>query len=139
MAILKEKTWVRHANPWSGWTRVLLMPMIAFGLYFHSYWILGATIVWGIVNPLIFPKPKQTDNWMSEGVLGEELYFKEGKKLRKDLPTLLNLINIPVFFSFLFFSWQQEVWAMVFSGLLVMVVKFWFIDRMVAFYKKERK
>jgi len=67
---------------------------------------------------------------MSQGVIGEKLYFKDGKKLRKDLPTLLNLANIPLFVAFMYFSWTQEVVPLILSGLLVMVVKFWFIDRM---------
>ncbi|MBU1292931.1 hypothetical protein KJ819_02575 [Patescibacteria group bacterium] len=131
MAILSERTWERHANPWSGWTRALSMPALAVGLYFHSFWILGATIIWLIVNPMLFPKPISVDNWMSKGVLGEQLYYKDGKKLKKDLPTLLNILNVPTFAAFLYFSWQQEILIMIFAGLLAMTLKFWFIDRMV--------
>jgi hypothetical protein len=131
MAILSEKIWERHANPWSGWTRVLSMPVLAVGLYLHNFWILGAVVVWLIVNPMLFPKPKSVNNWMSKGVLGEQLYFKDGKKLKKDLPTLLNVLNIPTFGVFLYFSWQQELVALILAGLLTMTIKFWFIDRMV--------
>lgn len=130
MAILSEKTWERHANPWSGWTRVLSMPVLAIGLYLRNFWVLGAVVVWLVVNPILFPKPKSVDNWMSKGVLGERLYYKDGKKLKRDLPTLLNILNIPTFVAFLYFSWQQEVMAMAFAGLLAMAIKFWFIDRM---------
>lgn len=131
MAILSEKTWERHANPWSGWTRVLSIPALAVGLYLHNVWILGAVVIWLIVNPVLFPKPKRVDNWMSKGVVGEKLYFQDGKKFKKDLPTLLNIVNIPTFIAFMYFSWQQELAAMILAGLLTMVIKFWFIDRMV--------
>lgn len=131
MAILSEHTWERHANPWSGWTRVLSMPALAIGLYLHNFWVLGGVIVWLIVNPMLFTKPKSVDNWMSKGVLGERLYYSDGKKFKKDLPTLLNVLNIPTFAAFLYFSWQQEVMAMLLAGLLAMTIKFWFIDRMV--------
>lgn len=131
MAILPEKIWERHANPWSGWTRVLSMPALACGLYLHSFWIIGAVVVWLVINPMLFPKPKRVDNWMSKGVLGEQLYFQNGKKLKKDLPTLLNLLNIPIFITFIYFGWQQELVAMILAGLLTMTIKFWFIDRMV--------
>lgn len=138
MAILSEKTWERHANPWSGWTRVLSMPALAVGLYLHSFWILGAVVVWLIINPMIFPKPKSVDNWMSKGVLGEKLYFKDGKKFKKDLPTLLNILNIPVFIAFIYFGWQQELLVMIFAGLLTMTIKFWFIDRMVLLVNENK-
>ena len=131
MAILSDRVWDRHANPWSGWSRVLSMPMLAVGLYLHSYLIIGITLVWLVVNPVLFPRPKSVDNWMSKGVIGERLYFKDGKKLRRDLPTLLNLANVPLFGLFIYFGWQQELIPLVLSSLLVMVVKFWFIDRMV--------
>lgn len=131
MAILSEKTWQKHANPWSGWTRVLTMPILALGLYLHNPLILGSAVVWMIIDPFIFWEPRSTDNWMSKGVLGEQTYYKEGKKLKKDLPTLLNILNIPVFAGFLYFGWQQELMPMVLAGLLVMTLKFWFIDRMV--------
>ena len=78
---------------------------------------------------LVFPV--SVDNWMSKGVIGEKLYFEDGKKLRLDLPTLLNLANVPLFGLFIYFGWQQELIPLVLSSLLVMVVKFWFIDRMV--------
>lgn len=106
------------------------MPVIAVGLYLQSYWILGLAVVWLIVNPLIFPKPKSTNNWMSRGVLGEEKYYADGKKLKRDLPTLLNSINVPVFIAFIYFGWTGQLIPLILSGLLVMTLKFWFIDRM---------
>ncbi len=131
MAILNNKTWDKHTNPWSGWTRVLAMPVLALGLYLHSFWIIGATIVWLVVNPVVFPRPKRVDNWMSKGVIGERLYFEDGKKLKRDLPTLLNISNVLLFPLFIYFGWQQELIPLILGGLLVMIVKFWFIDRMV--------
>src|SRR3989339_805362 len=118
MAILTEKTWERHANPWSGWSRVLSMPALAAGLYLHNWWILGATGIWLIVNPMLFPKPKNVDSWMSRGVRGEQVYYKAGKKFKKDLPTLLNVLNVPVFFMFIYFAWEQNLIPMILAGLL---------------------
>lgn len=137
MAIFTEKTWNKHANPWSGWTRVLAMPALAIGLYFHNPWILALTVIWLIINPLVFPKPKDTNNWMSRGVLGEQIYYKNSKKLKRDLPSLLNLVNVPVFLVFLYFGWQQELIPMILAGLLTMTIKFWFIDRMAFIAEKE--
>lgn len=130
MSILSEKTWARHANAWSGWTRVLSMPILALGLYFHNFFILGLAVVWLVINPMVFPKPKNVNNWMSRGVLGEQEYFKDGKKLKYDLPTLLNILNIPVFSAFIYYGWNQNLEALILSGFLVMTIKFWFIDRM---------
>lgn len=130
MAILSDETWSKHANKWSGWTRVLLMPILGVGLFYHNWFILGLAVIWGIVNPLVYPQPKSVDNWMSMGVLGEQLYFKNGRKVKRDLPSLLNILNIPVFIAFLYFGWKQNIEALILSALLLMTIKFWFIDRM---------
>ncbi len=92
---------------------------------------LGLVIVWLIINPFVFPRPVRVNNWMSKGVIGEKMYFEGGKKLRRDLPTLLNLTNVPLFIAFIYFGWQQALVPLILTGLLVMVIKFWFIDRMV--------
>jgi hypothetical protein len=138
MAILSEQAWTRHSNPWSGWTRVLTMPALAFGLYSHNAWVFGGVVLWAIVNPLVFPPPKRVDNWMSKGVLGEQLYYQDGKKFKKDLPTALALLNVPVFAYFMYAGWQQQLIPMILSGLLVMTIKFWFIDRMVFSYERNQ-
>lgn len=122
--------WARHANPLSGWTRVLSMPLIGIGLYLQDFRILGLSALWLIVNPFLFPAPRNIRNWMSRGTLGEQLYYRDGRKLKRDLPTLLNLLNIPAFAVFLWFGWCQELVPLILSGLLVMVLKFWFLDRM---------
>jgi len=74
---------------------------------------------------------------MTRGVLGERLYFADGPRLRRDLPTLLNLANVPAFAAFLWFAWQRDTAATVATGLLVAVLKFWFLDRMVALYDRS--
>lgn len=116
---------------------MLAMPMLALGMYLQDWRILGLTFVWLVVNPWFFPPPKRINNWMSKGVLGEQLYFQEKKFFRADLPTLLNMANIPLFALFIYFAWQQALVEMLLAGVLVMVVKFWFIDRMVALYEAE--
>lgn len=141
MAILSDRAWERHANPWSGWTRALTVPALAVALYLHNLWLLVALIIWLIVNPMIFSKPKRTDTWMSKGTLGEQIYYADGKKLKKDLPTLLSILNVPVFISFFYFSWMQEIVPLILAGLLTMTIKFWFLDRMarIAGYGNENK
>lgn len=46
-------------------------------------------------------------------------------------------MNIPVFGSFVYFGWQQELIPLVLTGILTMVIKFWFIDRMVILYENN--
>lgn len=126
--------WARHSNPWSGWSRVSALPLLGAAVAAHSPVAILAVILWLVVNPLLFPPPQHDRAWMTRGVLGERLYFAGGRRLRHDLPTLLNLANIPVFAAFLWFAWERDAAAALFAGMLVAVIKFWFIDRMVMLY-----
>ena len=130
MAILSDRMWERHTNPWSGWTRVLIMPVLAYGLYTHNWWVLVGTAIWAVINPMVFPKSDRIDNWMSKGVIGERIYYANNKKFKRDLPTFLNALNIPVFAAFIYYGWRQELVPLILAGLLTMTLKFWFIDRM---------
>jgi|GEM_PF-6739143 len=71
---LKQTFWARHSNPWSGWSRTLGHPALVAALYHRSWRGVAACIGYFIINPLLFPPPKNTDNWMSQGVLGERLW-----------------------------------------------------------------
>jgi hypothetical protein len=135
--IKAELFWTRHSNPWSGWSRVSALPLLGLTVAAHSMLAILIVVLWLAINPLLFPPPRHDRNWMTRGVLGERLYFTSGPRLRRDLPALLNLANVPAFIAFLWFAWQREVAAAVATGMLVAVLKFWFLDRMVTLYDKE--
>ena len=135
MAILPDKVWARHTNPWSGWTRALVIPLLFVALWHHHWVGLGVVIVWIIINPLVFPAPKSIDNWMSKGVIGEKMYTETGM-LKWDFPTLLNIINGLTFFPSLYFMYMQNFWPALYFATFSMVVKFWYLDRMVTLYER---
>src|SRR5580704_963594 len=78
---MDEKTWQRHANPWSVWTRYLTLPLLVFiiwsriwiGLWFLPLLSLG--LIWLFLNPRAFSKPKTTNNWASKGTFGERIWL----------------------------------------------------------------
>src|SRR5829696_826503 len=60
MAILTEKSWKRHSNPWSVWTRILSYPL-AYVPVWNRSWKQGAVVgAWFTANPVIFPHPRTT-------------------------------------------------------------------------------
>jgi hypothetical protein len=74
---LQGEGWVRHANPISFWTRFAILPMLAVSIWSRD-WIgwwslipLTLSLVFMFINPLLFPKPHSTKNWVSKGVFGE--------------------------------------------------------------------
>ena len=135
---MKNKTWARHSNPLSGWSRVVGFFVMMYAIYIHNWWLLGGVVVFIAVNPLIFPKPKKQTQWMSRAVLGEQIYTK-GKVLRWDFPTLLNLGNGIFFILGVWGAWYQYWEIAVFGTILSSVFKLWFLDRMVFLYDESNK
>jgi len=145
MPILSEKTWERHANPWSVFTRLITYPLVYIPIWFFQefledpvnkwYPVLGIILValWFWLNPRIFPKPSNFDHWMSKGVLGEKLWTSS-KKYR-DSNLLLSLSTAPFFIIGLYTTYMQMFWATVFFASTAFLLKLWFVDRMVFYYE----
>ncbi|WP_040603990.1 DUF6653 family protein [Sagittula stellata] len=83
---MDEATWARHANPWSAWSRVTILPLLALAIW-SRVWIGGwallpvvAVLLWIWLNPRLFPVPDTTDAWMTQAVLGERDWLAHGDK-----------------------------------------------------------
>ena len=138
---MSDETWGRHANPWSVWTRMTCLPLIAFAIW-SRVWLgplaiplLGIACFWTWCNPRAFPAPRRTDNWASYGTFGERV-FLERRKI--DIPrhhlvaanvlVMLSLTGLP---PLIYGLWALDFWAVVAGHALMIVPKVWFVDRMV--------
>jgi hypothetical protein len=138
---MDDATWARHANPWSGWTRVPILPLAALAIWARvwiGWWCLvplAALIVFARVNPRLFPPPGHLDAWMSRGVLGERLWLaRRSAPIPRHhavwalvLSTLAGLGLIPLGFGLI----VLDVGWTLFGLTLSVGAKMWFIDRMV--------
>ena len=146
---LDEEGWERHANPWSVWTRVATWPALMFVLWsFHwfGWWSLPPLAVvagWLALNPHAFPPPASTKSWASRAVLGERVYL-----LREFHPIPLEHVNAATLLSIgsgvgaLFMGaglLTREPTTFLVGGVVVLLCKLWFIDRMVWLYEDMRR
>lgn len=91
---LGERFWTRHANPWSGYTRLPLGLLLLFALYRRDWRAVGLTLLFVVVNPILFSPPETEDAWMSRGVLGERRWLEDGHRVfEPSAPGLLNALN----------------------------------------------
>ena len=96
-ARLEDAFWTRHANPWSGGTRYAVSPVLTYALYHRNWRLLGLSLAFAAVNPVLFPPPKDTDGWLSHAVLAERAWLEAGNgTLGTDYPNVLNLLNVQV-------------------------------------------
>jgi hypothetical protein len=138
-------TWERHANPWSVWTRVPMLALLALVLFFRAAlgdWLWPAVCLlalWTFVNPRAFSPPSSTDNWASMGVLGERVWLN-----RRSIPIPrhharwalgLSLASASCLLPMAWGLYWLDPWATAFGALGASALKLWFLDRMVWLYQ----
>jgi hypothetical protein len=131
-AEIKRAFWQRHANPWSGWTRVLAYPLLMLGIYRRDGRLLAGTTLFVLLNPVLFPAVDSDEAWMSRVVLGERLWLSEGRKA--SLVNLLNVANVPVSLYAVYAAYRRRPLRTAVATAGSMLLKFLFVNEMVKFY-----
>ena len=146
MLAMDEAVWMRHANPWSVWSRFLTcVPLLSLAVWsrawlgWYSLLPIGLALFWIWYNPRAFPVPARRDNWASKGVFGERIFLERRKT---DLPSHhLRTAQVLMAFSFvgavlwIFGLATLNAWATVAGIIGVNLPKAWFVDRMVWIYE----
>ena len=139
---LNDRGWMRHANPWSVYTRYLALPMLVLAIWSRSWvggWYLAgvaAAIGWIFLNPILFSPPVSTRNWASRAVLGERVWLD---RKNRPLPAqhanavipVSNLFSAIGFAAALFGAWKFDATLAIGGTLVTILAKSWFLDRMV--------
>jgi len=140
-----DDSWLRHANPWSIWTRFATLPFIILA-FWSRVWIgwycvipVAILIFWVWINPTLFGKPTRYDSWGSKAVLGERMLMK-----RKETPisnshrkavVILNTLQMIGVVILIYGVWQLNVSVTLHGTTFVYLSKMWFLDRMVWLYE----
>ena len=102
---MDDETWLRHANPWSVWTRASVL------------------------------RPRTTRSWASRGVLGERVWLNRDvvpvPAHHRRVPHVLNSLTASGSALVIFGLVDLAVWPTLTGALLIYCGKFWFLDRMV--------
>jgi hypothetical protein len=70
--------WLRHARPGSVWTLFAAFPVLVFGLYRRDRRLLAGTLLFVLLNPLLFEPASDDGAWATRVVLGERLWLERG-------------------------------------------------------------
>ncbi|MEJ2888121.1 DUF6653 family protein [Actinomycetospora aeridis] len=146
---LSGDRWMRHANPWSVWTRFAVLPLLALAAWSRvwiGWWALLAAavvVVFTVVNPLLFAPPRSTRHWASKAVFGERIVSEKGAE-KGAIPEQFAGSRVPVVTS----SLQVVALAALVVGLvrldLLLAVtgvlfcqcaKAWYLDRTVLLFE----
>jgi hypothetical protein len=144
---LEGESWMRHANPISVWTRFAVVPLLAASVWSREWigwWSLAAvalSLIFMLVNPLLFARPRSTRNWASKGVLGERIWAERNQY---EIPVQFTGSRVPAvtyagqFVGLAMLTWglvELDLVATVAGLVLVQGAKAWFIDRMVLLFE----
>ncbi len=138
---LDGDNWLKHANPWSIWTRFATLPFLMVAIWsrvwFGWYCLIPIIIliIWLLINPTLFKKPTSLDNWGSKSVLGEKYWSN-----RKENPVakhhhrpvlILTIIQTLSGVVLMVGLWKLDPFLTVLGAICVYLSKMWFLDRMV--------
>ncbi|MGH1373281.1 MAG: DUF6653 family protein [Cellvibrionaceae bacterium] len=141
---MDEKTWHKHSNPWSVYSRFTTLPLISLAFWSrewigsYHFILVAASLFWVWLNPRLFNAPITTNNWASMGTFGERIYLNKNSEniaphhLRAcHALQVLSAMGIPFFAYGLY---QLDIWILLLGNLWIMAFKAWFVDRMVWLY-----
>lgn len=129
---LPDWVWARHANPKSGWSRVVLLPLFAYGLYHRDRRVLATALVWTVLNPVAFPPPEDADAWMTRGVLAEQAWLADGNPtVGVGWPNVLNLLSGAGSAYLAWAALRRRPYHTVLATLIVAGAKLCWIDELV--------
>lgn len=133
---LADAMWRRHANPWSGWSRLLILPVLLYGIYTRRPRIVIGALGFTVVNPVLFGPPQDADAWMTRVVLGERMYFRyrEGRQA----VDLLNYLNGPVTAYAVYAAYNRRAARTVLFTALSMALKLCFVGWTARYYETNR-
>lgn len=105
-----ETMWNRHANPKSGWSRLLSVPVIITATYFRKWWLVGLTALFLAINPVLFSEPtEESDDWMYKVVRAEQRWTNDGNRfLGVGYPQILNTLSVPAMLYGLYAAYKQR-------------------------------
>ena len=137
--------WARHANPWSVWTRFVILPLLVAAIWSRvwiGWWAVlpcAAVVLWTWLNPRVFPRPRSTDNWASKAVLGERVWLARAKvpvpRHHRTAPHVLSAVSALGAAVLIWGVIALAVWPTLLGAALVYSGKLWFLDRMVWLYE----
>jgi hypothetical protein len=143
---LEGENWMRHANALSVWTRFAVLPMLAVAVWSRDWigwWsvaLVVLSLVFMMINPLLFRRPRSTRNWASKGVFGERIWAHRNKvdipaRFRASRPLAATYASQVIGLGVMIYGLVRlDVVAVAAGVVIVQTAKAWYIDRMVLLF-----
>ncbi|MFC7136430.1 DUF6653 family protein [Halobaculum litoreum] len=121
--------WERHANPKSGWSRFLSVPLLLLAAYTRDRRVLALALGWTLVNPVAFPRvergPEVDPAWMTRVVDAERAWLRG--ETSPGAWHRLNTVSGPVTAYALYAAYRRRPGRAVAAGAVSMALKLAFV------------
>lgn len=136
---MDDAAWARHANPWSVYSRMTILPLLALAVWSRAWlgwWSLvpiALCAIWTWANPRLFPPPARTDTWASQGTFGERLFMAGDAAAQRHRTAVawLTGANVAGFAILVWGLVALNPWITLWGLTITMGAKLWTFDRMV--------
>ena len=141
-----DRTWARHANPWSVWTRFAAIPLVVLAIWSRAWigwWALlsvAAVAVWLWANPRVFPAVHTPTAWSSKGIFGEQRWARDRTAMPAGFGFAQRCWLVGGLTGAGLLGWglvSYRIWPTVFGATLIGYGQLWRIDRLAIFYDAE--
>ncbi|PSP84461.1 hypothetical protein BRC96_04865 [Halobacteriales archaeon QS_6_64_34] len=133
-----DRFWARHSNPKSGWTRVPGGAVLVLAIYRRDPRLLAATLVWILVNPLLFSPPDDEEAWMTRAVLAERWWLRQDNRtVGLGYPNVCNTVAATGFLLALVAAWRRRPAGMAVGTALSVGLKLWWLRELLKRYDEQ--
>lgn len=142
MASWSDRHWAGRSNPWCVTTRLAAALALIWAV--NSYRDLGpyalvpigSCLFFIIINPFIFPAPRDDSKWATKSVLGQRAW--RGTPRRWDWPTLYRILSGTIYFAGLVASLEGMLVEGLLLGVVALACKLGYLDWMAKYYLAQK-
>lgn len=145
---MDDTAWARRANPWSVYSRMTILPLMALAVWSRvwlGWWALVpvvACLIWTWLNPRLFAQPSRSEGWAAEGTFGERLFMEaasaEVPEHHRRAVAILTAANVAGAVLLGYGLVALDPWITLWGLTTTMGAKLWTFDRMVWLWREAQ-
>jgi hypothetical protein len=146
---LSGENWMRHANPLSVWTRFAVLPLLVVSIWSRDWigwWslaLVALSLVFMMVNPLLFKPPASTRNWTSKAVFGERVWSERTTvpvpaRFTSTVNYVTSAFQVVGMALMVYGLVRFDLLTLIAGTVLVQCAKAWYLDRMVLLFEEMK-
>ncbi len=100
--------------------------------------MVGLTLLYVVINPILFPEPENKDAWISRSVLGEQLWLEDDHEVfEANLPGVLNELNAVAYCYGLYGAYKRNPRVTALGGGIALTCKLVYLAILVRYYDEH--